>query len=506
MKVNDDFLLQQIHRTVTRQEFEMFRCLVSYLVNPRKPTYKVELQNIAIFATHLGFMDAVHLLCSTFPSCIEQTCQGHSLLLALACYDDENSLSLLSYALEQGINANTQEPSGDTALHIAIKENNFKAVQLLLDHNACIHILNARGHSPLSLAENQILVQLLKSKPSPKPYKVSLYLAAKKRKLEVVQQLLNSGVPVDSKWINGRTALCAAAMNGDTKMIDILLSHNSSTFPAGNTWPELPVAHALKNKHEDVAYMLMEKTEEQYGHKTDKEKVHICQQLVHLLHYCCRMNAVSVATLILNSKYTNLDICHTFLKGLSPLHVACKFGQLEMMKLLLLYGMDVNLRSEFYLNSPLHYACFYGHVNLAKHLLSYPEVNIDCENKQHETPLFCVLRGQLSSQEKGPTRESSVIFLVTHGAKLVKPGRKNCELAHFDLNYAMQRWDFIPFQTQKLIIVLRNEAKPFTLSNLARFTIRAALQVPVSEDILDEIGLPYRMQNYVLLKDWFPTN
>lgn len=505
MRVNDELLLQQIHRTVTKQELEMLRCLLSYLTNPRGSTSKGELQNIAILATHLGFIDAVQLLCTQFPTCLEQTSHGHSLLIATACYSDDNSVSLLTYILEKGVNVNTQEPSGDTALHMAVRENNEVGVQLLLSHGACVHIPNVQKMRPLDLAQSDKIKQLLRAHPSPQAHEVSLYIAAKQQKRELVQQLINSGIPIESKWIKGRTALCAAAMNGDTELVDMLLCLGASIFPEGNTWPELPIAHALIHKHESIAYLLMERTELLYERKTAKEREHIQHQLVYLLHYCSQVGAVTVATLIMDSKY-NLDLTQTFLNGVSPLHIACRYGQLRMVQVLLLYGMDPNLRSEFYLNTPFHYACFYGHVHIASYLLTFPEVDINCENKQHETPLYCVLRGQLTSQEKGPVREASVVLLLSKEAKLLKPGRKNCELAQFDLNYAMQRWDFIPFQTQKLIVVLRNEWKPYSLMNLSRFAIRGAILVPISEDLVDELGLPYRMQNYVLLKDWFPTN
>lgn len=504
MRVSDTFLLQQIHRAVSLKEIEMLQCLLSYFSNPRCASIRNELQNIAILAAQVDFLDAVELLCIKFPICLEQTFQGHSILLALAPHTCQHSIDLLSDLLKQGVDVNVQEPSGDTALHVATREDNVQVMKLLLHHNACIYLSNSQGMTPLDLVQESSL-HLFAQKQSPQPYQVSLYQAAKERNIEQVQQLLNSGVPIDSKWVNGHTALCSAAMNGDVELVHLLLSHGISTFPFGNTWPELPVVHALKCNHAEIAYLLMEKTEDDYNLRTKKEREHIHQQLISLLHYCSKINAVSVATLILHSKY-NLDLDCSFLMSLSPIHEACRSGQLEMVKLLLLYGVDPNIKSNFYLNTPLHYACFYGHTHIASHLLKYPEVDIDCENKLHETPLYCVLHGQLTAEEKGNTREISVIFLIMHGARLLKPGRKNCELSQFDLNYAMQRWDFIPFQTQKLIIVVRNEIRPHSLANAARFCIRGALQVPISDDVLDDLGLPYRMRNYVLLKDWFPTN
>ena len=503
-KVNEDFLLQLIHRTVSLREIELLRSLLSYISSPLTVETRRELQNIAILAAQCDFLEAARLLCLEFPSCVEQTFQGHSLLVAIAMQRTDPSIQFMSYLLEKGVDVNTQEPSGDTALHVAARENNMDAITLLMEYNSCVHLQNSQGLTPLDLAEDQAR-SLLKTHLSPRPCEISLYIAAKESNLGCVQHLLNSGVSVNSKWVNGHTALCAAAINGDFELTNFLLARRAAIFPPGSTWPELPVVHALVSNHADIAYLLIEKMESEYDRMTKKERRHVHQQLVSLLHYCARINAVAIATLILRSKF-DIDLNNSFVSGLSPLHEACRCGHLDIVKLLLLYGVEANLQSNFYLNTPLHYASFYGHTHIAAHLLKYPEVDIDVENKQHEAPLYCVLRGQLTAEEKGQSRESSIIFLLMHGAKLLKPGRKNCELSQFDLLYAQQRWDFIPLQTQKLIIAVRNEWRPHSLMNAARFMIRASLSVPVTDDVLDKIGLPYRMRNYVLLKDWFPND
>ena len=284
----------------------------------------------------------------------------------------------------------------------------------------------------------------------------------------------------------------------------MLLEKGASTFPLGNYWPETPAAHALSHKHYHLAQKILEKTEEMYLKTSDSEKKHVHSQLIQLLHNCAQVGAVEVGRVILESRY-GINADYEILNTVLPIHTACKYGQIEFVKLLLEYGVDPNAGTQIYYNTPLHYACFYGNIDVARLLLALPGVEIDQENRQLETPLYCVLRGQLSSREKGKVQEGAIIFLIMRGAKLYKPGRKNCELAHFDLQVAALRWDFIPFHTQKLIMVVRDVAKPCTLSNLARFAVRSAIQVPLNENAVDATGLSYRMQNYVLLKDWFPT-
>lgn len=504
MKISDEMLLQQIQRAVNLHEIDTLRCLLSFLSNSRALTNKCHLQNLAILSAHLGFADAVEVLCERFPVCLEQTSQGHCLTLTLARYCDQQSFELLREFLSRGVSANMQEPSGDTALHVAVRERNMKAVQLLLEYRASTEIPNILNQTPLGVCDETELLLLLRGAESLSPLSVSLYLAAINNNREIVQQMLNSGIDVDSKWIKGRTALSAVAINGDIELAEMLLQNGAQPFPMGNYWPETPAAHALAHKKFAVAKRLLEKTEEMYMQINDAERKHVYAQLVYLLHNCAQVGAVEVGRLILDSRY-GIDADYEVLNTVLPIHVACRYGQLEFIKLLLEYGVNPNSGTQIYDNSPLHYACFYGNINVARHLLTLPGVELNQQNRQLETPLYCVLRGQLSSREKGRIQESAIIFLLMMGAKLYKPGRNNCELALFDLQFAALRWDFVPFHTQKLIMVVRDVAKPCSLCNLARFAVRSAIQVPLNETSIDATGLSYRMQNYVLLKDWFPT-
>lgn len=505
MKANDEMLLELIQRAVNLHEFEVLECLIPFLPNSRALIDKCHLQNLAIHAVHLGFTEAVQLLCNEFSVCLEQTSQGHILTHTLARYSDPKSVGLLEEVLSRRVNVNLQEPSGDTALHVAVRERNIEAVKLLLGQKACTEILNNSGDSPKTLCDEPDITPLLNNAESPSSISVSLYIAVESGNREMVQHVLNSGVPIDTKWVKGRTALSAACIKGDIAMAELLLEKRASAFPIGNFWPEIPPALALSNKHYELAVLLLRKTEETYTSRNDTEKKHIRIQLIHLLHNCAQVGAVDVARFILNSTQYGINAGYEFLNTLLPIHTACKYGQIDIIKLLLEYRVDSNAGTQTYFNTPLHYACFYGNIDIAQLLLTERGVDIDGENRQLETPLYCVLRGQLSSQEKGRVQESAVIFLIMNGAKLYKPGRRNCELAHFNLRIANQRWEFIPFHTQKLIIVVRDVAKPCTLSNLARFAVRSAIQVPLTENTIDATGLSYRMQNYVLLKDWFPT-
>jgi len=73
------------------------------------------------------------------------------------------SLACLQYLLERGVDPNTVDKSGSTALHIAAINKDLKAVSLLCDMGADPTILNEKNLTPCDIAESLNHYQLLSS-------------------------------------------------------------------------------------------------------------------------------------------------------------------------------------------------------------------------------------------------------------------------------------------------------------------------------------------------------
>ena len=509
LKLTDQQIMHLLQKAVTLQgeDTEAVEILLAHIRHPETGQIKMELQSLAILAAQFGSFIAVRQLCVKYAMCLEQNFQGKSVLLELVRFSDDSvDFLYLSELLRMGVYVNTQDPDGNTALHVAAKRGLKDVAKLLLSHGACINLPNARGEKAIDFWgkwDDPELSKLLQS--TPQPHEASLYHAAKQLDLQSVEKLLSQGVRVDSKWIHGRTALCAAAKTGNRDVVNYLLAAGAKPIPLGCYWPELPIVHALTTQNCcDIATQLMHQMEKSLQEASEVEREHICTQLVPLLHYCAQCGYTTVAESILNSQ-CQINPNMEFIDGLAPIHVACKYNQISMLKLLLDHGCSPDIPSKVYGNTPLHYACFYGHLNITRLLLCQPSVSINCINYQYETPLYCVLKLELTPYERNDfVRESSVIFLLVQGGKLTKPGRHYCELQEFNLDRAAQRWGFVPLQTQKLMIVLRNEGRGMSLASECRWVIRSSLQAAVSEDVVDELGLPFRLQNYILFRDWFP--
>lgn len=517
LKADDDQILMLLHKTATGGKMDAFRILLPNIQNTDNHRTRMELQSLSIVAAQVGSISAVKLLCLNYPFCLEQTKQGRSVLVQVArvagMADDETVTlaSILREFLEMGVYVNMQEPDGYTALHVVVERGDIEAVRFLLSEGACPTLPNAQAKRPMDLAEDQEIQKVLQQAVllAPSPQEASLYHAADLGDTTSIQRLLERQplVSINTKWIHSKTAIAAAARVGNSKMVDFLLVLGASPIPLGCYWPDLPAMIAMLNGHLDIARKLILKTEDYILKAGQIERKNIKLQLVSLLHHCCRVGATSVASMVLNSR-VKINPNTEFRHHLAPIHVAARYGQLAVMKVLIAHRADVTLPTEVFRNTPLHYACFYGHLNVTKFLLSLGDlVDPNCMNIQHESPLYCVLRCQLTPAIRNSfVRESSVVCLLQHHALLVKPGRRKCELKDFNLEVAGQRWNFLPVETQKLIVVVREEMNHFpALSGLCRMVIRGAMQCPVNQENVGNTGLPFRLQHHVLLKDWFPT-
>ena len=511
LRVDDSIVLQLLQKAITRSEMDTFQVILKSSRISNRQSMRAELLSLVILSAQFGNGNAVKQLCELYPTCIEQTSQGRSAFVELSSAQttEDGLISTLTYLLRRGVNVNTQGPDGNTALHNTVTRGFVGATEFLVREGACINLPNNRGETPSSLDVLRI-ASCLEGIPlppnSPPPREASLYLAAEEADFKSLDSLLAKRVPVDSMWIHARTALSAASRSGHMDMVRHLLSLGALPFPPGHVWPNLPILHALHHGHTEVALTLVQHaTREQYSKVTAAEQKCIRRQLGILLHHCAATGATEIARTILSSP---LGVhSEVVLDKLVPMHVACRHGQLEMVKLLLSYQASATVPSEVYGNSPFHYAIFYGHTHVAEYLLTLPLVNVDCTNIQLDTPLHCVLKCQLSQVEKSKfIRERSVIFLLRRGAILQSKAKNkpSCSLEKFSLKNPGE-WSFIPEATQKLIIVVRDEREPLSLIASASLAVRGGLEVELNEDVISKLGLPYRLQRYLLLKDRLPS-
>ena len=142
----------------------------------------------------------------------------------------DDVINIPNILIEAGANINALTVKGkNTALHIAIKENNIRNVSLLLDKKAKINEINNNGFTPLCLAiyynDNNDIINILLRSANPNIYSKEynpLHLAIIKNKNDVVDKLIYLGADIN-KTCNGLTALHIAVINDNSQITKILL-------------------------------------------------------------------------------------------------------------------------------------------------------------------------------------------------------------------------------------------------------------------------------------------
>jgi hypothetical protein len=111
------------------------------------------------------------------------------------------------------------------------------------------------------------------------------------------------------------------------------------------------------------------------------------------LHHCAINGFTTSVKRLLSIRNINVNVKDD-LKGATPLHYAAENGHIEIARLLLQNGAEVNVRNN-YGNTPLHWAASNGHVDIL-HLLVENGVDLEAQDNNGERVLhWAVLNGNL---------------------------------------------------------------------------------------------------------------
>lgn len=167
---------------------------------------------------------------------------------------EEGDARVVSEFLGKGIDPNTSDQGGHTALMIASRLGHESLVALLVERKADLLRRSPQGDSALMMASlkghlgvARILVD--RGAPVKQDGWAPLHYAAFEGRDQVVRYLLDKGADKDAPAPNGYTALMLAARNGHTEAARILLQDDADfrvTSPDGAT--ALRIAQARNDK------------------------------------------------------------------------------------------------------------------------------------------------------------------------------------------------------------------------------------------------------------------
>ena len=489
---NEEYLLKFIERAVSSGFLPGVKLFLPYIESPDSTQVRATLQIQTNIAAQQGYFEIALALCEYHPICLQQTSSGDVPTIHAARQNSPAALGLLQYLVENGVCVNLQNSSGMTALHSAVKFFNRQATELLLESRACVTLPDQKGVTPLMLSRGTplepLLVEAMQYDDHPAPEEASLYLAALKGDCTLVQELIDEGLGVNTQWVGSKTALHGAVeseeSSGCLQTIQCLLDNGAAIFPI-NSDPELfAINIALSKRKIEIASFLLARLEAELEKcllEDSLSGVDIVAILKHTLVLCAQYCYLDILRCIISlcshgKVFSISDFVHN--GQLKLIHVGARYGQTAVVNAVIGLGEDPT-SGDIHGSTPLHYACYYGNIETAKHLLQYEGVDVNGRNSHSYTPLYCVLQKKIFTDTCEQCLERSVVFLLTHGAKLTTPSSTVCQLREATIDDEFnERWAFVSPHTRKLILALREYNPPLKLAELCRLEIRSLITYP----------------------------
>ncbi|MDR0685303.1 MAG: ankyrin repeat domain-containing protein [Spirochaetaceae bacterium] len=250
------------------------------------------------------------------------------------------------------INARNQE--GDTALHIAVRQNLAAAGELLIARGADVFAQNAKGESPVYL---------------------TFYSPGDIRDWMLTPTVLTARDGL------GNTLLHYATQWKLNSAIPLIASRGAS-LEAANVTGETPLFIAVKIDSSPTVQALLSAGASIAGRDTLGNTA---------LHTAVRWNALSAAQTLISSK---IDINAFNLYGKTPLHDAVRLGVFGMESLLVESGAYLESRDKEG-NTPLTEAMLKGSFRSAEHLAN-SGANVSTRNNNGDTPLMIAVEAERS--------------------------------------------------------------------------------------------------------------
>ncbi|XP_064626306.1 ankyrin repeat domain-containing protein 50-like isoform X1 [Lineus longissimus] len=237
-------------------------------------------------------------------------------------------LNLLMY----GAPADATDWDGDTCLILATCNNHMNVIKVLLEHGCDINETNDYGRNALHYAAWNGHVHLVQSLMSAHVNTASqdqygdtaLMLAALNGHFDVLKVLIETKCDVKVKNYDADTALHYAAKKGFLNCCELLVDAGAEV-DTENQWDYTPLILAITENREDIVELLLE------------------------------MGA-------------DVNQACTPKRGRSSLHHAVQRGNLQIVRLLLQYSCDVDIRDSSG-NTPLISAVIQNHVEIVRLLL-----------------------------------------------------------------------------------------------------------------------------------------
>ncbi|XP_068625670.1 ankyrin repeat domain-containing protein 17 isoform X3 [Battus philenor] len=286
-----------------------------------------------------------------------ETDSNHDTALTLACAGGHEDL--VELLLSRGADIEHRDKKGFTPLILAATAGHEKIVEILLNHGADIEAQSER------------------TKDTP------LSLACSGGRYEVVELILSRGANKEHRNVSDYTPLSLAASGGYVNIIRLLLHHQAEiNSRTGSKLGISPLMLAAMNGHTAAVRLLLDCGSDINAQiETNRNTA---------LTLACFQGRHEVVSLLLDRK---ANVEHRAKTGLTPLMEAASGGYVEVGRVLLDKGADVNAPPvPSSRDTALTIAADKGHIKFVE-LLLHRRAAVEVKNKKGNSPLWLAANG-----------------------------------------------------------------------------------------------------------------
>ena len=289
---------------------------------------------------------------------------------------------------------NAQNTSGETALHVAVRDRQIMAIKKLLAFGADMSLKNKNGETPVNVAEQYgptLIVTLLNGQAERNK---DFLQAAHDGKFEEIKGSLSNDAQFNARDKNGQTALHIAAAKGHEEIAEHLLNEYFADVHAkdndGNTALHLA---ATAGKFDVVKFLLELGADPSLQNHKGKTSAGSAEENSHISDYLKEQIQLNLNFLqaVHEEKYEKIKIFLTQgaqintrdEKGQTALHIAAAMGNRKILDHLLCeLDSDTNAQDHEG-NTALHVAAAKGDAETAFDLLNFG-INTEIKNRKNE--------------------------------------------------------------------------------------------------------------------------
>ncbi|UYV68874.1 hypothetical protein LAZ67_6001398 [Cordylochernes scorpioides] len=324
-----------------------------------------------------------------------------------------NNFDLVKLLLEKSIYANSMDKWGMTPLIRGAEGGNLEIVRVLVDAKANINLKTNSGRTAISeaiLNGHEFVFMYLLENGADVNVKFSngitpLIYHVERNSLEITERIISCGADVNQKDKDGNSPLNVAVHKGCLKMIRILLEAGADTS-AKDQFGFTPLISAVKRNYYWIVQCLIgagvdineEDNENQTALSTAFDKFNIDLAL-YLLEKGANVNVVNKyleTPLLISARKGNLKMVKCLVKAKACINVANHIGKtalseaiendhLDVAEFLISEGAEVNTQTESG-NTPLIIAATKGNLRIVECLVN-AKANIEMSNKDGKTAL-----------------------------------------------------------------------------------------------------------------------